>query len=176
MASDSALQTSGVSTPRASCTRCSSAVAASKADGGGGGAVAEPAGSSELELLLPNGHGGNLKGQSGSAEQVTALRRPVAAFGARSSVTAHRRLAVGVKQASSSAARMTTLAVDDSVRASATGRRRSDQTWGCKVADDSEDDTTCMPSPGDGGGSETSVQTLFTRSPSRTSLSSSSTR
>ena len=118
MASDSALQTSGVSTPRASCTRCSSAVAASKADGGGGGAVAEPAGSSELELLLPNGHGGNLKGQSGNAEQVTALRRPVAAFGARSSVTAHRRLAVGVKQASSSAARMTTLAVDDSVRAS----------------------------------------------------------
>merc|ERR1719424_2186329 len=35
MASDSALQTSGVSTPRASCTRCSRAVAASKAEGGG---------------------------------------------------------------------------------------------------------------------------------------------
>merc|ERR1712086_239422 len=76
MASDSALQTSGVSTPRACCTRCSSAVAASKAEGGGGEAVAEPAGASELELLLPNGHGGNLKGQSGNAEQVTALRRP----------------------------------------------------------------------------------------------------
>ena len=111
MARDSALQTSGVSTPRASCTRCSSAVAASKAVGGGGGAgrVAESAGASELELLLlPNGHGGSLKGQSGNAEQVTALRRPVTAFAARSSVTAQRRLPVGVRQASRSAERMTT--------------------------------------------------------------------
>ena len=153
MASDSALQTSGVSTPRASCTRCSSAVAASKAEGGGGGAVAEPAGSSELELLLlPNGHGGNLKGQSGNAEQVTAFRRPVAAFGERSSVTAHRRLAVVVKQASSSAARMTTLAVDDSVRASVTGRRRSDQTCGMQNTCTGPDaDTGARASPGDRG-------------------------
>ena len=95
MSREIALQTSGVPTPRASCTRCSSAVAASKAVGGGGGAgrVAESAGASELELLLlPNGHGGSLKGQSGNAEQMTALRRPVTAFAARSSVTAQRRL------------------------------------------------------------------------------------
>lgn len=99
MASESALQTSGVSTPRASCTRCSSAVAASKADGGGGGAVAEPVGASEVELL-PNGQGGKLKGQGPDAEQVIAPRRlVVTAVRACSSVKDNRTPTVGARPA-----------------------------------------------------------------------------